>query len=226
MVDDNDLRPLYSPGGSGQSSVVPGATQHSGRGRSPGKMDYVIRKATIDDRLAIEQLIIESARKLSRDDYSDEQIEEAIRAVFGVDTKLIEDGTYFVAVASGKLIGSGGWSKRRTLFGGDQFAERDSAELDQKSEAARIRAFFVHPKFARRGIGRAILMRCEAEARAVGFGKLELMSTLPGIRLYEACGYQEGEDFAYPMANGVVLPLRVMRKQLLREDNRNPGPVA
>jgi hypothetical protein len=107
-------------------------------------MDYSLRKAKLDDRDAIGQLIVESARKLSQEDYSQDQIEAAIKAVFGVDTSLILDGTYFVAESSGLLISCGGWSKRRTLFGGDQFPERDSNELDPRREPAKIRAFFVH----------------------------------------------------------------------------------
>jgi hypothetical protein len=112
-------------------------------------MPFSLRKATLDDRPAIEQLIKLSARGLSRSEYSDEQIEGAIKTVFGVDTNLIEDGTYFVAQEDGELIGCGGWSKRRTLFGGDQYEQRDTSELDPKSEPAKIRAFFVHP----RGVG-------------------------------------------------------------------------
>jgi GNAT superfamily N-acetyltransferase len=177
-------------------------------------MDYIIRKASLDDREAIEHLIVESARKLSQEDYSDEQIEAAIKAVFGVDTKLIEDGTYFVADDSGQFIGCGGWSKRKTLFGGDQFADRDSSELDPQIDPAKIRAFFVHPKFARKGIGRAILSRCEAEASACGFRSLELMSTLPGIKLYRSCGYEGTERFELPVGEGVVIQLLVMRKEL------------
>jgi len=114
-------------------------------------MDYIIRRATLDDREAIETLILESARSLSRKDYSRQQIEAAIRTVFGVDTNLILNGTYFVADSSGRLIGCGGWSKRKTLFGGDRYAIRDSSELDRASEPAKIRAFFVHPEYARRG---------------------------------------------------------------------------
>src|SRR6266850_845046 len=123
-------------------------------------MDYIIRKAILDDREAIERLIMESARNLSREDYSEQQIEAAILTVFGVDTDLILDGTYFVADSSGMLIGCGGWSKRKTLFGGDRFASRDSSELNTKSEATKIRAFFVHPESARKGIARAILSSC------------------------------------------------------------------
>ena len=153
-------------------------------------MDYTLRKATLDDRPAIEELIKLSARGLSRADYSDEQIEGAIRTVFGVDTNLIEDDTYFVVESDGELIGCGGWSKRRTLFGGDQYTTRDESELDPKTEPARIRAFFVHPEHARKGIARAILAACESEAKAAGFCALELMATLPGIKFYEANGYQ------------------------------------
>lgn len=101
-------------------------------------MDYVIRKAGLDDRPAIERLIAASARSLSRGDYSGRQIEAAVASVFGVDTDLIHDGTYFVADCSGVLVGCGGWSKRRTLFGGDRYAARDSGELDPRSEPAKI----------------------------------------------------------------------------------------
>ena len=177
-------------------------------------MDYVIRKATLDDRESIENLILESARKLSQEDYSGAQIEAAIKTVFGVDTSLILDGTYFVAENSGMFIGCGGWSKRRTLFGGDQFAERDPGELDPRTEPAKIRAFFIHPKFARKGIARAILSLCEKEARAYGFRSLELMSTLPGIKLYRACGYEGAERVEYEAGDGVVIEFMVMKKTL------------
>lgn len=177
-------------------------------------MDYVLRKAYLADRAAIEELIVESARGLSRKDYSESQIEAAIASVFGVDTNLIIDQTYFVAESSGMLIGCGGWSKRKTLFGGDQFANRDPGELDPKSEAAKIRAFFVHPAHARKGIGRAILLACENEARAYGFRSVELMSTLPGIPLYKACGYQGDQSFEIELCDGVRLELLRMRKGL------------
>jgi N-acetylglutamate synthase-like GNAT family acetyltransferase len=177
-------------------------------------MDYSLRKAKLDDRDAIEQLIVESARKLSLEDYSQEQIEAAIKAVFGVDTNLILDGTYFVAESAGLLIGCGGWSKRKTLFGGDQFTERDSSELDPSREPAKIRAFFVHPKFARMGVARAILSRCESEAKTCGFQSLELMSTLPGIKLYQACGYAGFERVEYDVGGGVVIQFMVMKKDL------------
>src|SRR3954465_9855773 len=147
-------------------------------------MDFKIRPATLSDRPAIAELIADSARGLSRADYSDAQIEGAIKTVFGVDTALIQDGTYFVVEGDGKLLGCGGWSKRKTLFGGDQFPARDASELDPQTEPAKIRAFFIRPDHARKGIGRALLSTCEDAARAQGFQSLELMSTLPGVKLY------------------------------------------
>jgi GNAT superfamily N-acetyltransferase len=175
-------------------------------------MDYLIRKAKVDDREAIKHLIAESARNLSLEDYSEQQIEAALLTVFGVDTDLILDGTYFVVESSGALIGCGGWSKRKTLFGGDQFGSRDSSELDPKTEAAKIRAFFVHPEFARKGIGKAILSACENEARASGFRSIELMATLPGIKLYRACGYEGDERVEYEIGDGLKIEFVPMRK--------------
>lgn len=177
-------------------------------------MDYIIRKATLDDREAIEHLIVASARNLSLEDYSAQQVEAAILTIFGVDSDLILDGTYFVAESCGTLIGCGGWSRRKTLFGGDQFANRDSGELDPKTEAAKIRAFFVHPEFARKGIGKAILAACESEARACGFRSVELMSTLPGLKLYRACGYEGDERVEYEIQDGVRIEFVPMRKDL------------
>lgn len=178
------------------------------------RVDYILRKAHLDDRPAIQQLIKDSARSLSRDDYSDAQIEGAIATVFGVDTNLIIDGTYFVADLDGALIGCGGWSKRKTLFGGDQYAARDSSELDPSSEPAKIRAFFIHPEHARKGIARAILSACESEARACGFQSLELMSTLPGLKLYRACGYAGDEPVELQVGGGTTIELVPMRKDL------------
>ncbi len=177
-------------------------------------MDYVIRKANLDDRDAIAQLIKDSARSLSRADYSDAQIEGAIATVFGVDTNLILDETYFVADNAGTLIGCGGWSKRKTLFGGDQWATRDATQLDPETDAAKIRAFFIHPEHARKGIARAILAACESEARTCGFQALELMSTLPGIKLYRACGYRGEDRVELEVGDGVTIGLVPMRKDL------------
>src|SRR5262249_48335788 len=150
------------------------------------------RRATFADTPALERLIAESARGLASDDYSAAQIEAALGTAWGVDSELIADGTYFVVEAGGEkaeIVGCGGWSKRATLFGGDGQAGRRSDLLDPARDAARIRAFFVHPRWARRGIGRALIERCESEARAHGFRSFELMATLPGERLYRALGY-------------------------------------
>jgi GNAT superfamily N-acetyltransferase len=173
-----------------------------------------IRKATMDERDAIKDLIAASARLLSREHYSDAQIEAAIAGVFGVDTDLIDDGTYLVAEIDGQLAGCGGWSRRKTLFGGDQYSSRDTGYLDPKSEAAKIRAFFIHPAHARKGIARAILSRCEDEARAEGFRALELMATLPGIEFYKSCGFVEIGNFDLDLTDTVKLELVPMRKEI------------
>ena len=177
-------------------------------------MDYIVRKATLDDKNAIQELIRLSARGLSVGHYTDEQTEGAIKTVFGVDTDLIDDQTYFVADSGGELIGCGGWSRHRTLFGGDQYASRDRGWLDPRTEPARIRAFFIHPAHARKGVGRAILNRCETEARAAGFRALELMSTLPGISFYRSCGYLGDEPTELQVGEGVTIGLLLMRKDL------------
>ena len=178
-------------------------------------MDCVLRKATLDDKPAISNLIAESVRGLSRVDYDEEQIESALAtSVFGVDTELILDGTYFVVEVGGQLVGCGGWSKRKTLFGGDQFTERASEKLDPRYEPAKIRAFFVHPQWARRGIGKTILHRCESDARADGFQSLEMMATLPGLKMYQAFGYVVGERVLYKMDDGVAIEFVRMSKRL------------
>jgi len=175
---------------------------------------FQLRLATLADKPELERLIARSARELSKGDYTPEQIEGALRGAFGVDTQLINDGTYFVAEAGGKLVGCGGWSKRRTLFGGDARAERDAGELDPATDAAKIRAFFVDPDCARQGIGRALLDRCEAEARRHGFKRCELMGTLPGVRLYRAYGYEGDAPVDYPLAPGLTIRFLPMSKRL------------
>ena len=177
-------------------------------------MEFRVRRATLEDRPALERLIAESARGLSRGDYSDEQVEAALASVFGVDTDLIDDGTYYVAESGGEPVGCGGWSKRRTLFGGDRFAARDPGRLDPAREPAKIRAFFVRPDWARRGVAGAILETCEREAKAEGFRALELMATLPGVRLYAARGYEAGGQVEYETAGGVRIRFVPMRKEL------------
>jgi GNAT superfamily N-acetyltransferase len=175
-------------------------------------VQYRLRSATRADESALQILIARSARELGGRDYRPEQIEGALRGAFGVDTQLIDDGTYFVADLNGKLIGGGGWSRRRTLFGGDSHATRDAGELNPQLDAAKIRAFFIDPDYARQGIGRALLERCEAEARAHGFTRFELMGTLPGVRLYQALGYRPGAMVHYPVAPGITIEFIPMTK--------------
>jgi GNAT superfamily N-acetyltransferase len=175
---------------------------------------WALRKAALDDRGELERLIARSARGLSAGDYRPEQVDAALRGAFGVDTQLIADGTYYVAEAGVGIVGCGGWSRRRTLFGGDARAERDATPLDPGKDAARIRAFFVDPGWARRGIGGAILARCEADAAREGFRRLELMATLPGVRLYAARGYVGGAVIRHQMEPGVAIEFVPMSKTI------------
>jgi GNAT superfamily N-acetyltransferase len=175
---------------------------------------FSLRAAVIADVPALERLIQASARGLGSGDYTPAQIEAALEGTWGVDSELIRDGTYFVAESDGEIVGSGGWSRRRTLFGGDAHGQRSSARLDPARDAARIRAFFVHPDWARQGIGRALLERCEQEARAAGFRRLELMATLPGERLYAAFGFLVTGRQDHTMRTGVVIELIAMAKAL------------
>jgi GNAT superfamily N-acetyltransferase len=180
-------------------------------------MSYSIRKAALNDQAAIEELIKESVRGLARDDYDARQIELSIQTVFGVDSELIADRTYFVAeTAGGELAGCGGWSKRRTLYGASIYAQtRDSELLDPERDAAKIRAFFIHPKFARRGIGTMILEACEREARAHGFKSAEMMATLPGVKLYAVRGYAGSEQVKVPVGENIDIICVKMRKDLV-----------
>jgi GNAT superfamily N-acetyltransferase len=171
-----------------------------------------IRPATLSDKPVLEALIARSARELSKGDYTPEQVEGALRGAFGVDTQLIIDGTYFAVELDGRIVGCGGWSKRRTLFGGDARAGRDAGELDPRVDAAKIRAFFVDPDCARRGIGRAILEHCEAQAALHGFTRFELMATLPGVRLYEQCGYVGTRRISYPLGPDLAIDFVPMSK--------------
>jgi GNAT superfamily N-acetyltransferase len=140
----------------------------------------------------------------------------ASRAVMGLDTQLVADRTYFLVEDDGRLAGCGGWSRRATLYGGDHStALRNEALLDPASDAARVRAMYTHPEFARRGVGRLILSLCEAAAAAEGFGRVQLMATLSGEPLYRACGYAEIERTAAAPVNGVVVPLILMGKPIV-----------
>jgi GNAT superfamily N-acetyltransferase len=176
---------------------------------------FSFRKATLEDVPALEQVIAESTRVLMRGDYTDAQIEAALGTAFGVDTELIRDGTYFVVEAEGVgIIACGGWSRRKTLFGGDGQQGRQSEVLDPETDSARIRAFFVRPDWARRGIGRLLLQKCEDEARSFGFKSTQLLATLAGHRLYRVFGYVGEERVEYPLADGITIPFVPMRKAL------------
>jgi GNAT superfamily N-acetyltransferase len=177
-------------------------------------MSFSFRAATLDDVPALVDVIARSARGLSRQDYTDAQIEAALGTAWGVDTELIRDGTYFAVEAGGAIIACGGWSKRRTLFGSDAQAGRRSDLLDPERDAARVRAFFVRPEWARQGVGRALLERCEREARAHGFRSVELAATLPGERLYRAFGYVAEERTTSPLPGGLEIDFVPMRKEI------------
>ena len=177
-------------------------------------LKWPLRLAREADAPALEALIPLSVRTLQAPCYSPAQMEAALGPVFGVDRQLIRDGTYFVAEANGELIACGGWSYRRTLFGGDDQPDRVADRLDPVSDAARIRAFFVHPAWARRGLGRVLLARCEGEAREHGFAAAELMATLPGRRLYLASGYVEGEPRSISLDAGESIVFVPMHKVL------------
>jgi GNAT superfamily N-acetyltransferase len=177
-------------------------------------MSFTLRRATLDDRPALEELIAESVRGLSREDYTSAQIEAALGNTMGVDSELIRDGTYFVAEADGQIVACGGWSRRKTLFGADARAERQPELLDPTNEPARVRAFFVRPAWARRGLGRALLERCEAEARAAGFRRAALVATLPGLRLYEALGYVAEAPIEHDLGGGLMITFVPMGRDL------------
>jgi len=177
-----------------------------------------IRKATLGDVPRLREVIEASVRGLQNGDYSPAQIEGALASVYGVDTQLITDQTYFVAEVTDAessnrtIVGCGGWSKRRTLYGGDQYAAREDSLLDPARDAAKIRAFFVHPKWARCGIGGLILEACESAAKEAGFTRLEMGATLSGLMFYRNKGYAEMEQQFVPLSNGEVLPIVRMTK--------------
>ena len=180
---------------------------------------FRLRLAAEEDIPALHSLIEASVRGLQADDYTPAQIEGALGTVLGLDTQLIRDRTYFVAEPSGDdetmgvpLAGCGGWSKRKTLFGADQGPGREPELLDPAVDAAKVRAIFVHPDFARRGLGSLILATVEDAARAAGFTCFEMGSTLTGVPLYRLKGYVETERIAVPLKNGEALPVVRMVK--------------
>ena len=193
-------------------------------------MKIRIRPATSADIPVLRDLIEASVRGLQSNDYSPSQIDSALASVFGVDTQLIADRTYFVAEAESyagatvpvvegaappfSIVGCGGWSKRKTLYGGDQWTAREATFLDPQRDAAKIRAFFIHPAWARRGIGSMILESCENAAQAAGFTRFEMGATLTGVPLYQARGYVARENLEVPLANGETLRIVRMEKRV------------
>ncbi len=182
-----------------------------------------------DDIPVLRVLIDASVRRLQAQDYTPTQIESALGTVYGVDSQLIADGTYFVVEAEAQhsnlsaretsdaqpvIVACGGWSKRRTLYGGDRWTAREDTLLDPRVDAAKIRAFFVHPNWVRRGIGSIILNECERAAAEAGFRRFEMGATLTGVPLYRARGYVELERMGVPLANGEWLPIVHMEKRL------------
>jgi GNAT superfamily N-acetyltransferase len=183
------------------------------------EMSFHVRKAAAADVPRLREVIDASVRGLQAQDYSPSQIDGALQSVYGVDSQLIADGTYLVAevVEPGdtkpEIVACGGWSKRKTLYGGDQYAQREDSLLDPARDAAKIRAFFVHPGWARRGIGTLILEACENAAREAGFARLEMGATLSGVAFYRAKGYAALENLEVRLSNGETLPIVRMAKE-------------
>ena len=184
---------------------------------------WSFRLATLQDAPNLQALIASSVRELSRADYTREQMDGAIGSALGLDTQLIVDQTYFVvecgeAATPGQMIGCGGWSARRTLCCGDNTPGRDDTLLDPMCDAAKIRAIYVHPSYARRGLGTAILHFVEGEAIRAGFRRLEMGATVTGAPLYEREGYCEVERTQIPLHNGASLPVIRMVKRVTDSD--------
>ena len=170
------------------------------------------RLARPDDIGALSALMEAAIAELQKPFLNDDQI-AASRAIMGLDTQLIEDGTYFVIESDGEIAGCGGWSRRATLYGNDKSSGRDAALLNPAVDAARVRAMYTHPSHVRKGVGRLILSLCENAARDAGFGSVELMSTKAGEPLYRACGYEARESID-DSSGGAAVPLTRMTKRL------------
>jgi GNAT superfamily N-acetyltransferase len=178
-------------------------------------MPVEVRRATPDDVAALTDLIAASVDRLQAEDYSEAQRQAALGSIFGVDPVLIADGTYFVVELDGEICGCGGWSRRATPFGSDRSPARDDRLLDPARDAARIRALFVHPSRARLGIGSRLLKACEEAAKAAGFRTAELTATLTGVKLFSARGFMPVEELSISLANGGLLPVVRMAKELV-----------
>ncbi len=176
--------------------------------------DLTHRLAQIDDLPALTALMTRAIEHLQHGFLSPEQV-RASHQVMGLDTQLVKDQTYFVIAAAGRIVGCGGWSWRATLFGGDaSIVARQPLPLDPATDAAKVRAMYVDPDFARRGIGTMVMRLCEDAARNAGFKKTELMATLAGVPLYRVCGYTHIEAIEATTREGVVVPLIRMGKTL------------
>lgn len=172
------------------------------------------RWARADDVPALRMLMTAAIEQLQSDILAPDQV-RASHAVMGLDTQLIDDGSYVIIESEGRIAGCGGWSRRTTLYGGDHSPGRDAALLDPAVDAARIRAMYTHPDFVRRGVGRRVLELCEGAAAEHGFTRVELMATLAGERLYSVCGYEPIEHTQSPPIDGVRVPLIRMGKSLV-----------
>lgn len=181
---------------------------------------FTLRVAVMGDIPALEQLIERSARGLSSGYYSNEQLDAVTDEVFGVDSQLIADATYFAVERGGALVACGGWGKRSTGCGGDKAKSAPERVLDPVTEAARIRAFFVDPAMARQGLASMLMARCEAEARAAGFRRLELIATMPGVPLYRKLGFELIEQYDLPLT--VPVPVALMRRAVMACDAGPP----
>lgn len=173
-----------------------------------------LRVAQEADIPAMEALIARSGIELSKGFYTDAQARAVTDHVFGVDTQLVKDQTYFVIEQNGKMVACGGWSKRATLFGADRTKTDADPLLDPATQPARIRAFFVSPDAPRQGLGRMLLAHCAAKAAEAGFHMLELAGTMPGVPLYLACGFTVVEDFEITLPGDIKVPLSRMRKPI------------
>jgi len=174
---------------------------------------FILRLASVADIPALEQLIPASVFALQSSYYSTAQMEAALGPIFGVDAQLIQDGTYFVVEQDGQIVGCGGWSRRRAVFGGDRHRVVEDDTLDPSQDPARIRAFFVSPGWERRGIGKMILSACESALTAAGFRRAVMVATLAGEPLYAASGYRVEERYEVPLANGLTLTVVRMAKE-------------
>jgi GNAT superfamily N-acetyltransferase len=179
-------------------------------------MRPLLRLALPADVPALEALIARSAHALSVGFYTQPQIDAVTREVFGVDSQLVADGTYFAVESDGEIVACGGWGKRSTGYGGDQAKSKPERLLDPATEAAKIRAFFVDPAMARRGLGTLLMAHCAQAAAAAGFTRLELVATMPGVPLYEALGFEPVERFDLALAQGTVMvPVLLMSRGLV-----------